>query len=93
MFGETTTADGMLYLLRDNPTLMPPAPPGPTGLTAAMEHRSRDEVHACLRCGKRAHCAIIAATTLGNRWLDLCHPCVHWLQTKAPEPLFPGRPA
>lgn len=86
-----TAADSFLRLLKANPTLLDAAPPGPAGLTAAMEHRGRDEVHSCLRCGGRAHCAIIAGTDLGNRWLDLCHPCVNWLRTNAtPEPLYRG---
>jgi hypothetical protein len=81
-FGEepVTDADRFLILIRDNPTLLPAAP---VDTAAAMEHRARDEVHACLRCGKRAQSAFIAATKLGNRWLDLCAACAHWLRTAA----------
>jgi hypothetical protein len=73
-----TGADGMLYLLRANPTLLPEAPTNATG--EQMEHRRHDEVHACLRCGQRAQCAFVAHTDIGNRWLDLCAACSHWLQ-------------
>lgn len=90
-FGEEklTDADRFLILIRDNPTLLPDAP---VDSTDAMEHRRCDEVHTCLRCGERAHCAIIAGTSLGSRWLDLCHGCVNWLHRDAtPAPLWPGR--
>lgn len=84
-----TDADAFLFLLKANPTLLPPAP---VDSTAAMEHRRHDEIHTCLRCGGRAHCAIVAGTSLRSRWLDLCHGCVNWLQTNAtPEPLWPQR--
>lgn len=78
MTDEKPAADGFLYLLKAEPTLLPPAPD--TTDTAAMEHRAHDEIHACLRCGKRAHCAIIASTEIGPRWLDLCFDCTHWLR-------------
>jgi hypothetical protein len=73
-------ADGLLHLLKAEPTLMPPVPT-PSG--AAIEHRRLDEVHPCLRCGERAACAYIAETELGHRWLDLCWPCSHWVLTTA----------
>jgi len=93
-FGDqpVTDADEFLMLLRDNPTLLPPAP---DSSTAAMEYRGRDEVHDCLRCGERAQCAIVAGTVLGDRWLDLCHGCTNWLHTNAtPADLYRpgGRP-
>lgn len=90
-FGEklVSDADRFLMLIRDNPTLLPDAP---FDTPAAMERRRRDEVHTCLRCGKRAQCAIVAGTILGSRWLDLCHGCVNWLHRNVtPEPLWPGR--
>ncbi len=90
-FGEEvyTDADRFLMILRDNPTLLPAAP---DASTAAMERRRLDEVHTCLRCGGRAQCALIAGTSLGSRWLDLCWDCRIWLQANAtPEPLWPGR--
>ncbi len=74
-------ADALLYLLRGNPTLLPEAPPDTTA--EQMDHRRLDEVHACLRCGKRAQCAIVAHTEIGNRWLDLCHGCTNWLRMNA----------
>lgn len=87
-----TDADTFLWLLKANPTLLDAAPPGPVGLTRAMEHRRLDEIHSCLRCGERAHCAVIAGTELGNRWLDLCHPCTNWLRANVtPDPLYPWR--
>ncbi len=68
-------ATGLLYLLRDEPTLMDPAP-ADVGVEA-MERRKVDEVHTCLGCGGPAHCAVVADTELGPRWLDLCFGCVH----------------
>jgi formate dehydrogenase maturation protein FdhE len=90
-FGEAqhTDADRFLILIRDNPTLLPAAA---VDSTAAMEHRRRDEVHTCLRCGGRAQCAMVAGTSLGSRWLDLCAGCYSWLVREAtPAPLWPGR--
>lgn len=87
-FGEQppSDADRFLILIRDNPTLLPPAP---NGTAAAIDHRGHDEVHSCLRCGQRANQAIIAHTSLGERWLDLCIACVTWLCTGAtPEPAW-----
>lgn len=75
----TSSASGMLHLLKAEPTLLPVAPPDASG--AHIEHRRLDEVHACLRCGDAAACAFIAATEIGPRWLDLCHECTHWLRT------------
>ncbi len=89
-FGEEvyTDADRFLMILRDNPTLLDAAP---DDSTAAMERRRLDEVHTCLCCGERARCAIVAGTSFGSRWLDLCAGCLNWLQTNAtPAPLWPG---
>lgn len=86
----TTLADGLLYLIKAEPTLLPPAPS--VDMALAMEWRRRDEVHACLRCGHRAQCAFVADTDAGARWLDMCHGCANWLRTTAtPDPLYPGR--
>lgn len=71
-------ADALLYLLRANPTLLPEAPADTTA--EQMDHRRHDEVHTCLRCGKRAQAAVVAHTSLGGRWLDLCHACLNWLR-------------
>ena len=72
-------ADGMLYLLKAEPTLLPPAPSDNLG--PAIEHRRKDEVHSCLRCGDRAQVALAAELDGGNRWLDLCAACEYWLRT------------
>ncbi len=74
-------ADGLLYLLRAEPTLLPPAPE--SNQVEAIEHRRKDEVHACLRCGARAQSAYIAATEIGPRWVDLCMICSAWLRENA----------
>lgn len=71
-------ADGFLHLLKANPSLLPAAPDPYTA--AQMGSRVADEVHSCLRCGDRAQCALVADTTAGPRWLDLCQPCLYWLQ-------------
>lgn len=73
------TADGMLHLLKAEPTLLPEAPAGYT--TQDMDRRRHDEIHPCLRCGQRAALAYVADTEIGPRWLDLCPPCGHWLTT------------
>jgi hypothetical protein len=79
-------AEGMLYLLKAEPTLLPEAPDHATGTD--IEHRRHDEVHSCLRCGQPARCAYIADTAIGNRWLDLCAACDNWLRGSLSE----GRP-
>ncbi len=68
----------LLYRLKAEPTLLPAAPPNAGA--EHIEHRRLDEVHACWRCGGGARIALIAATELGSRWLDLCHGCYAWLQ-------------
>lgn len=81
-----TRVEGMLTLLAVEPTLLPPAPAHADG--THMEHRRRDEIHQCLRCGQRAACAYIAVSKeqpeAGPRWLDLCPACDHWLRTNMP---------
>lgn len=79
----TTTGDGLLYLLRAEPTLLPPAPAD--SLAAAMDRRRHDEVHPCLRCGLLAHYALVAHTEIGNRWLDLCILCTEWLRANTTQ--------
>ena len=73
MSETTDSITGFLILLRDNPTLMPPVL-GTVAYALQIEHRCRDEVHSCLRCGERAECAYVADTKQGMRWLDLCPP-------------------
>jgi len=72
-------ADGMLHLIKAEPTLLPTAPEDDLG--RAIEHRAHDEIHECLRCGLRAQIALVAHLDSGNRWLDLCHQCYAWLVT------------
>ncbi|GAA0719243.1 hypothetical protein Drose_05580 [Dactylosporangium roseum] len=74
--------EGFLRLLAAEPTLLPPAPAD--GIGDATRRRTQDEIHSCLRCGRRAQEAFIAGTRLGPRWLDLCAACGHWLRTSAP---------
>lgn len=76
------TAEGLLYLLKAEPTLLPEAPPD---ATSRIEHRTHDEVHSCLRCGKGAQEAFVADTERGPRWLDLCHQCSRWLRNSTTE--------
>ncbi|MER7280553.1 hypothetical protein ABT369_39550 [Dactylosporangium sp. NPDC000244] len=80
--------DRFLMLLRDNPTLLDPAPG--EAAAAAMQHRAQDEIHTCLRCGERSKAAVIAATKIGPRWLDVCWGCYNWIQLGAtPARLWP----
>lgn len=79
----TNPAEGMLHLLKAEPTLLPEAPDEATA--AHITHRTHDESHECLRCGSRADIAFIAATEIGPRWLDLCASCEHWLRTSLSE--------
>lgn len=68
-----------LHLLKAEPTLLPPAPTSEAW--RGIDHRTKDEVHSCLRCGARAGCAFVADTSSGPRWLDLCWACQHWLRS------------
>lgn len=62
-------AERFLVLLRDNPSLLPAA------TAAQMDARRLDEVHDCVRCGRRARQVFVADTAAGPRWLDLCLDC------------------
>lgn len=73
------SADGMLHLLKSEPTLLPQAPA--TYTAHDIDHRRLDEIHRCLRCGQPAALAYVADTEIGPRWLDLCMPCGYWLRT------------
>src|ERR1039457_429084 len=66
-----------LHLLKAEPSLLPEAPW--VDAWRQIDHRTKDEVHTCLRCGERACTAYVADTALGPRWLDLCAPCGHWM--------------
>lgn len=80
MYGprEINQGEGLLHHLEANPTLLDPAPKDRSLWAAAMDHRAYDEKHPCLRCGKDAHVALIAAADR-PRFLDLCYDCRHWL--------------
>jgi hypothetical protein len=82
--------NGFLHLLRAEPSLLSPA--GDTS-PQAMDHRAAHEAHPCLRCGRPARCALIAETSLGPRWLDLCHACVSWVRSPEADVWLPSRPA
>lgn len=73
------TADGLLFLIREEPTILPPGPSTDEFPENAIETRVRDEEHPCLRCGNRAVVAYLAQTELGWRWLDLCAEDAQWL--------------
>lgn len=78
----STPAENFLHLLKAEPSLLPPAPPEALTDSRHIEHRRHDEVHTCLRCGKRAQVAYVADTQdAGPRWLDLCAACDYWLRT------------
>ncbi len=79
---DPVSADGMLYLIRAEPSLLPAAPSG-VDVAKAIEHRRHDEVHTCFRCGGRAQCAFVAHTEMGDRWLDLCADCAAWVHRTA----------
>jgi len=87
MTPDQRRAEGMLHLLKSEPTLLPPAPTVPAEMGPGIERRRQDEIHMCLRCGHRAGVALIAHTRLGPRWLDLCFGCRHWLQKSLPPDL------
>jgi hypothetical protein len=75
---QTGPAAGMMLLLQSEPTLLDPAPDAGA---VDIDHRRLDEVHACLRCGKRAQVAYVAdLKEAGNRWLDFCAACDSWLR-------------
>lgn len=65
----------MLYLIRDNPTLLDPAPHDWD--VQAMERRRDDEVHKCFRCWGRSRMPLVVETSEGPRWLDVCFGCYH----------------
>lgn len=74
-------ADGFLTTLRDEPWLMNAAPLLVTG--ADMDRRVSESWHSCIRCGKRAGVALVADTTMGPRWLDLCQADRSWIEKHA----------
>ena len=72
-----------LHLIKAEPDILPAAPA--EDAWRGIDHRTKDEVHSCLRCGGRAGCAFVADTHLGPRWLDLCWPCSHWMRSGLPD--------
>lgn len=78
---NAATGDELLRLLKAEPDLMPPAPDD--AAAAAIEQRRLSVQRRCLRCGAEARCAYVAHTKRGNRWLDLCPGCEHWLRSTA----------
>jgi hypothetical protein len=93
----TSVEDAAAFLRRlaAEPHLMDAAPADFTG--ELMDHRARDEVHGCLRCGRPAQVAMVAHTKIGPRWLDLCAACNYLAQlANDPHPNVydpPGGPA
>lgn len=72
----------MLYLLRAEPTLLPPV--YPTGVVDGTSvswliERRRHEGHQCLRCPAVARVAYAAHLDVA-RWVDLCPACDLWLR-------------
>lgn len=88
----TNAGVGFLHHLKANPTLLDPAPVDHSEWAAAMEHRVRDEVHSCLRCGERAKNALIADTPDRPRFLDLCPECRAWLTEQMADAAEDWRP-
>lgn len=86
------TADGLLYLIRAEPTLLSPAAVDEGSMDEAITSRVRDELHPCLRCGGRAVVAYLATTSAGWRWLDLCAMDAQWLLTTMSGDWSPGPP-
>ena len=82
-------ADGLMLLLRANPTLLDPAPPDYD--TADMDRRLAER-RSCLRCGKSATTVIAASTDKGPRWLDLCNADLSWLMNNTNPPMYSWGP-
>ena len=82
---EINDGEAFLYHLKQNPTLLDPAPADRDAWGAAMHRRVDDEVHSCLRCGQRSQQAIVAETPDRPRFLDLCFDCAYWLRKHMDE--------
>lgn len=82
MTDQTRLVDGLVHLLKAEPTLLDPADPAPDGDAAHLiNHRTKDEIHTCLRCPNQARAAFLAdCGEHGQRWLDLCPPCESWFR-------------
>lgn len=79
--------DGLLYLIRAEPTLCPSVL-GDDDLAVAIEHRGHHEDHICLACGAPADAALVAGTKAGSRWLDVCWD--HYNELASPDSERPG---
>jgi hypothetical protein len=76
---QTRLVDGLVRLLKAEPTLLDRAPDGDP--VALINHRTKDEVHTCLRCPSQARTALLADCGMhGQRFVDLCPPCFIWLR-------------
>jgi len=77
----------LLNLVADDWTTLDVAPT--ERQAEAMERRRHDEVHNCLRCGRRAVYATIAefkpVPDAAPRWVDLCADCYQWVLELANE--------
>lgn len=77
----TTLAEGMLMLLKAEPTLLPPVY-GDTEFRGTSLHwmieQRRHQSHSCLRCPAPARVAYVAHLDK-DRWIDLCPACSEWL--------------
>jgi hypothetical protein len=76
---QAALAEGLVRLLKAEPTLLDATPIGDP--VALINHRTRDEIHACLRCPSTARVAYLADCGVhGQRFVDLCPPCARWLR-------------
>lgn len=76
-----TAVETFLWFIRDNPTILPPAPPMHGG--HVMDDRSAERL-PCVCCGKPSRWAFVADNpadpSFGHRWLDLCDEHNDWLR-------------
>ncbi|MEU5258998.1 hypothetical protein [Amycolatopsis sp. NPDC021455] len=84
-------AEELLALIGQLPQMLDAAPADVD--VDQLRRREREEVHRCLRCGGLAIVALVASTTIGARWVDLCSDCYRWLRQYYDQPHAPGDPA
>jgi formate dehydrogenase maturation protein FdhE len=84
-------SDAVLHLVKHFPDLADPVV-GTLSDAAQMEHRAHDEIHACMVCDERAAVALIATTSKGKRFVDVCmaHYAEIWSGTSRTD--VPYRP-
>lgn len=63
--------EGALLLIKANPTLLDEVVGDQSEVLTQTKNRPF-EGHACLPCGELAVVAIVAGTSIGPRWLDVC---------------------